>query len=184
MSNNDRHLPDIIEEIEDEAAFTLSKLVSLYGFTLSESRLFSLMFLEDHPMTLDEMSKSLGMSKTSMSTGVRSLLDSEMVEKTWRKGTRKDLYIVEDDLYKTFSNAFIKQWLSVITNNTKTFTKLSKKLNNLSNETDDLELKNSILKYSKKIEDVIDFYRWLEKIYIDIQNKIENPNDEKKDMYE
>lgn len=184
MSNSNRQLLQLIEEIEDESAFTLAKLVSLYGFTLSESRLFSLMYLESNPMTLDEMSKSLGMSKTSMSTGVRSLLDSQMVEKTWRKGTRKDLYIVEDDLYKTFSNAFIKQWLSVIANNTKTFIKLSKRLNNLSKETENPEVKNSILKYSKKIDDVINFYKWLEEIYKDIQDKIENSSEEKKDIYE
>jgi len=89
MIKDDSQIKNEIEELKDEAIFTLAKLINLYGFTLSESRLFSTMFLENNPMTLDELSQSLGMSKTSMSTGVRSLLDAQMVEKKWRKGMRK-----------------------------------------------------------------------------------------------
>ena len=41
------------------------------------------------PMTLDDMGREMEMSKTSMSTGVRTLLDLKMVNKVWSKGSRK-----------------------------------------------------------------------------------------------
>lgn len=173
MTQNDVQIINEIEEIKNEAIFTLAKLIHLYGLTLSESRLFSIMFLENNPMTLDEMSQSLGMSKTSMSTGVRSLLDAQMVERTWKKGIRKDLYMVEEDLYKTFSNAFIDQWHSVIQHNTKTFSEISKQIGSLSSKIQDADLQASIAQYSHKVENIIDFYKWLAEIFKEIQVKIE-----------
>lgn len=173
MNLNDTQIINEIEEIKNEAIFTLAKLINLYGLTLSESRLFSIMFLENNPMTLDEMSLSLGMSKTSMSTGIRSLLDAQMVEKTWKKGIRKDLYMVEEDLYKTFSNTFIDQWHSVIYNNIKTFNEISKKLNVLLPQVEDSDLQISLEKYSKKINSIIEFYKWLDEIFKQVQERIE-----------
>jgi len=173
MIQNDQQIINEIEEIKNEAIFTLAKLINLYGLTLSESRLFSFMFLENNPMTLDEMSQSLGMSKTSMSTGVRSLLDAQMVERTWKKGMRKDLYMVEEDLYKTFSNTFIEQWHSVIHNNTKAFNEISKQLNTLSPQVEDADLQIALSQYSKKIDGIVHFYRWLAEVFKEIEEKIE-----------
>lgn len=161
MSTNENQIINEFEEIKNESIFTLSKLINLYGLSLSESRLYSILFLENSPMTLDEMSQSLGMSKTSMSTGVRSLLDTQMVEKTWKKGIRKDLYIVEEDLYKAFSNSFIDQWHSAINHHMKTLKEISNQLSDLSDKNSDLDLQKTISQYSQKINMIIDFYKWL-----------------------
>lgn len=177
MTQNNTQILNEIEEIKNEAIFTLAKLINLYGLTFSESRLFSIMFLENSPMTLDEMSQYLGMSKTSMSTGIRSLLDAQMVEKTWKKGIRKDLYMVEEDLYKTFSNAFIDQWYSAINYNIKTFNQISMQLNTLSAQVEDSDLQVSLLQYSHKINSIIQFYKWLAEVFKEIQEKIENRQD-------
>src|SRR5699024_10463323 len=108
MTKKNRQIDDV-EEIKDKTVLVLSNFIKSYGLTPSESRLFSVLFLEEVPMTLDEMRQSLGMSKTSMSTGVHSLLDAEMIEQIWKKGVRKDLYQAENNLYKTFSNTFIEK---------------------------------------------------------------------------
>lgn len=167
---------DDAEQIKEKAVLTLSKFVKSYGLNPSESRLFSLMFLEEVPMTLDEMSKSLGMSKTSMSTGIHSLLDAEMVEQTWIKGIRKDLYKAENDLYKTFTNTFIKKWISEIQRNTKTFYKILDHIHSLLSEIseeDEPELYQFLSHYEKKIKYIIEFSKWLEEMYQEIQRKIE-----------
>lgn len=174
MNLNDTHIINEVEEIKSEAILTLSKLINLYGLSLSESRLFSIIFLENNPLTLDDMSQSLGMSKTSMSTGIRSLLDAEMVEKTWKKGIRKDLYTAEESLYKTFSNTFVHQWLSVVHNHIKIFNEISKKLNMLLPQFEDPELQNSLTKYLQKIDRIIDFYQWLNETFKQLQEKIED----------
>lgn len=174
MDFNDDKLINEFEELKNEATFTLAMLSNLYGMTFSESRLFSFMYLENSPMTLDEMSQALGMSKTSMSTGTRSLLDAQMVERKWKKGTRKDLYLVEDDLYKTFSNAFIEKWKSIIHHNSRELKKILNQLEYLTEEANVDDLKSSILSYTQRINNIITFYKWLSDIFGEIQDKIEN----------
>ena len=49
------------------------------------------MFFHNEPLTLDDMTEELGMSKTSMSTSVRALSDLKLVERAWKRGVRKDL---------------------------------------------------------------------------------------------
>lgn len=176
--NNDDQVLNEFEKIKNDSIFTLTKLINLYGLSFSESRLFSFMFLENNPMTLDEMSQALGMSKTSMSTGVRSLQDVQMVERTWKKGIRKDLYIAEEDLYKSFSNSFVEEWKMITEHNLKEFKTTAKKLESLSMECDDFEMQTFISNYSKKVDDIIEFHKWLSEVFREVQNKIDNMKSE------
>lgn len=175
MTKKNRQIDDV-EEIKDKTILVLSNFIKSYGLTPSESRLFSVLFLEEVPMTLDEMSQSLGMSKTSMSTGVHSLLNAEMIEQIWKKGVRKDLYQAENNLYKTFSNTFIEKWISEIRRNAKDFYKILGQIHSLLseiNQEEDPKRYDSLTLYIKKIEYIIEFNKWLEGIYKEIQRKIE-----------
>lgn len=42
-----------------------------------------------------------------MSTGVRTLVDLNMIHKVWEKGSRKDSYEVEPDWFQTFTDFFV-----------------------------------------------------------------------------
>ncbi|WP_407271626.1 GbsR/MarR family transcriptional regulator [Radiobacillus sp. PE A8.2] len=88
-----------------------AKTVEMFDLNSSEARLFAILYIEGEPMTLDQMSEALGKSKTSISTGIRSLLELNLVERVWKKGERKDLYRADENLYKKFMNAFIHKWL-------------------------------------------------------------------------
>ncbi|WP_213818179.1 GbsR/MarR family transcriptional regulator [Garciella nitratireducens] len=173
MIKNNTQIANAIEEIKNNAILNLAKLIKLYGLTPSEARLFSMMFLENVPMTLDDMSKSLGMSKTSMSTGIHGLLDAQMVEETWKKGIRKDLYKTEDNLYKSFANTFIKRWLSEIEKNQKIFYKILNDINSILLQCNDKNIKTSLSNYVQKIEYIIQFYNWLEQIFKEMASKAE-----------
>ena len=103
---------DKLEKARERVIDAIAQNMNLYGVTPSVGRLWGLMYFQDEPMTLDDMKQELGMSKTSMSTSVRNLVDLKMVDKVWKKGTRKDLYEVEEDWYQTFIDFFtIKSYL-------------------------------------------------------------------------
>lgn len=78
-----------LDKARERVIETISQNMNLYGITPSVGRLYGLLYFQAVPMTLDEMKEELGMSKTSMSTSVRNLLELKMVEKVWRKGSRK-----------------------------------------------------------------------------------------------
>ena len=96
---------------------SVAQNMDLYGVTESIGRLYGMLLFQQNPMTLDEMKEELGMSKTSMSTSVRTLLELKMVDKVWRKGVRKDLYSAEEDWYQTFIDFFTIKWRLAITEN-------------------------------------------------------------------
>lgn len=90
---------EILEEAESLVIDAIAETMDLYGVTHSIGRLYGVLYFSEEPMTLNQMSNSLGMSKPSMSTGIHSLVDIEMVQKVWRKGERKDLYKAEKDFF-------------------------------------------------------------------------------------
>ncbi len=109
----------------------VSHNMNLYGVSDSIGRLYGMLYFQDHPMTLDEMKEELGMSKTSMSTSVRTLMELKMVDKVWRKGVRKDLYKAEDDWYTNLFDFFDIKWRAAVSDNIQAIQKSLKELNEL-----------------------------------------------------
>ncbi|WP_017729520.1 hypothetical protein [Halalkalibacterium ligniniphilum] len=149
-----------LEQAREQFINEMSNNIYLYGLSPSAGRLYGTVLFSDHPMTLDEMSQSLGMSKTSMSTGIRSLLDANMVERVWQKGVRKDLYKTEEDWYKSFSTVFIKRWRSSVDNNLLAVKQMRSTLQELA-ETDNDDLQATIESDFAKLEHAEKYYHWL-----------------------
>lgn len=58
-------------------------------------QIYALLFLSDEPLSLDEISEKLGVSKSNVSINVRMLEEYDLVRKVWVKGSRKDYYAAE-----------------------------------------------------------------------------------------
>ncbi|WP_306438797.1 GbsR/MarR family transcriptional regulator [Longirhabdus pacifica] len=141
---------------------SMAKNMHLYGVTSSIARLYGLMFFEDHPMTLDEMKEQLGMSKTSMSTSVRTLMDLKMIDKKWMKGTRKDHYAVQEDWYQSFIDFFSIKWKSAVTMNIQSIKKSLHDLEVLITQPDiDEEVKHTAENDISKLHEALKYYDWL-----------------------
>lgn len=142
---------------------TIAKNMDLYGVTSSVGRLFGVLYFSEKPMTLDDMREALSMSKTSMSTGVRALSDLNMVESTFKKGVRKDLYKTEEDWYKSFNSLFSIRWRKQTDTNIEETEEAISKLHALLQQTDDESLKNKINLDLEKLIYAKNYYEWLKK---------------------
>ncbi|KPV55334.1 transcriptional regulator [Paenibacillus sp. A3] len=152
----------IVQKARKRVIESIGKNMDLYGVTLSTGHLYGMMFFQDKPMTLDEMGEEMGMSKTSMSTGVRTLTDLKMVHKVWEKGTRKDLYEVEPDWYQTFADFFVIKWQKSIEMNVQALRKSAAELKRLAEGDPDNEaLQNVVATDTRKLEEAIRYYLWL-----------------------
>lgn len=76
------------EKFTNKIIIEFAKTIELFGLTPAEARLFVYLYLQEEPQTLDEMGEALGKSKTSMSTSIRSLSDSNLVTRVWKKKRR------------------------------------------------------------------------------------------------
>lgn len=152
----------------------IGRNMDLYGVTLSTGHLYGLLFFADKPMTLDDMGREMEMSKTSMSTGVRTLLDLKMVNKVWSKGSRKDLYEVEYDWHQTFTDYFAIKWRKAVESNLQILRKSIEELNRLVEGLDeqaDAELIHILMEDKHKVLQAEAYYKWLDRLIDTMENE-------------
>ncbi|WP_071394189.1 GbsR/MarR family transcriptional regulator [Bacillus tuaregi] len=163
---------EILERTRTMVIDAIAKNMNLYGITPSAGRLYGLLFYSDKPLTLDEMKDELGMSKTSMSTSVRSLLDLNMVEKVWVKGQRKDLYTINEDWYQCFFDYFSIKWRSAITTNSSAMEKSLTKLKALiADPKTSEETRVQAKKDLSKLEERLEYYDWQHRLIDSFETK-------------
>lgn len=97
-----------LEQSRDVMISAIAQTMVIYGVTPSVGRIYGVLYFSNRPLTIDEIKDEVAMSKASVSTGLRELLDTEMVVKVWKKGDRKDHYIAEKDFVKNFISFFVK----------------------------------------------------------------------------
>ncbi|WP_028390370.1 choline uptake/conversion transcriptional regulator CudC [Bacillus cihuensis] len=162
---NEKKYSEMLEEAEDIVIDAIAETMDLYGVTPSVGRLYAVLYFSEDPMTLNQMGKSLGMSKPSMSTGIHSLMDIEMVQKVWRKGERKDLYKAEKDFFISFISFFCKKWEREISTNLQAINKATTQLNFLLENPDVPEsIQEKAQKDIQQLKDSTKYYIWLEKL--------------------
>lgn len=154
-----------VQKARSRVIESLGDNMDLYGITSSTGHLYGMLFFQDEPMTLDEMGSAMGMSKTSMSTGTRTLMDLKMVKRRWGKGSRKDLYEVERDWHQNFSDYFSIRWRSSIENNLYALRRSMQELKDLQEQyPDDDALQDIITSDVSKMEEAIAYYQWLDRL--------------------
>ncbi|NMM54032.1 GbsR/MarR family transcriptional regulator [Paenibacillus aquistagni] len=155
----------VIEKARKRVIESIGVNMNLYGITPSIGHLYGIMFFSGHPMTLDEMGTEMGMSKTSMSTGVRTLIDLKMVHKVWERGTRKDLYEVEEDWHQTFIDFFSIQWRKAVDMNLSHIQRSLRDLTALSTaHPEDEALQIICDKDIAKLRSAESYYMWLNRV--------------------
>jgi DNA-binding transcriptional regulator GbsR (MarR family) len=65
-----------------------------------QGRIFAVLYLEDHPLSLDEIAEALQQSKSSISTTIRGLVEWHLVRRVAVRGSRKDHYQAADDFWR------------------------------------------------------------------------------------
>lgn len=58
-------------------------------------QIYAVLFLNDEPLSLDEIAERLQVSKSNISINIRILEDMMLVRKVWVKGSRRDYYAAE-----------------------------------------------------------------------------------------
>ena len=74
------------------------RICQLLGLPRSTGQIFGLLYLSVEPLSLNQMSAMLGISKGSASMGTRQLASWGAIRKVWIPGDRRDYYEVIQDL--------------------------------------------------------------------------------------
>lgn len=71
-----------------------------YGVPRIGGRILGLLFIHPQPISAEEMAEALQVSRSSISTNLRTLLLTDLVEKVSRPGERVDFYVVAPNLWQ------------------------------------------------------------------------------------
>ncbi|MFB1099528.1 GbsR/MarR family transcriptional regulator [Terribacillus sp. JSM ZJ617] len=88
----------------------LTRTGEMFHLSATEARLLAVLYIENRSLTLDQMAKLIGKSKTAVNIAVRNLSHLELVDRVWVKGSRKDFYTNVEPLYKKLMTLQVKQW--------------------------------------------------------------------------
>jgi DNA-binding transcriptional regulator GbsR (MarR family) len=80
------------------------------GMSPIAGRLFALLLLSDQPRSLDDLADSLGVSKASVSTDARRLLERGIAERVARAGDRRDYYELAPDFFARLIHVRVSRW--------------------------------------------------------------------------
>ena len=80
------------------------------GLSPIAGRLFGSLLLSDEPRSLDDLADSLGVSKASVSTDARRLLERGIVERVSRPGDRRDYYELAPDFFAQVIRSRVSRW--------------------------------------------------------------------------
>ncbi|HEY4306111.1 MAG TPA: MarR family transcriptional regulator [Gemmatimonadaceae bacterium] len=80
------------------------------GMSPIAGRLYALLLLSDDPRSLDELADALGVSKASVSTDARRLLERGIVERVAKPGDRRDYYELSPDSFARIIEARVTRW--------------------------------------------------------------------------
>lgn len=158
---------NILESNKQLIINEFTKTIEMFDIPQSDARLFSILFIEDTPMTLDEMSIASGKSKTSVSTGIRTLLEQNLVELVWKKGVRKDLYTTDFNLYRKFMNVYINKWINHASAQLQSLQKIEQDLQD--EYMNDNSVTNSQHLLEKKLTSIITFQTHIKQTFAAIK---------------
>ncbi len=80
------------------------------GFTRIGGRLFGHLLLAERPLSLDEIAETLQVSKASVSTDARRLLEKGVVVRSGKPGDRRDYWEIAPDFFASLMQYRVERW--------------------------------------------------------------------------
>lgn len=84
-------------------ADAVGALIENWGFKRNMGRMWTVLYLEDHPLTAGELGDRLGLSTGSVSMLLTEMQQWGVVKKTWVVGERREHFEAETSIWKLVS---------------------------------------------------------------------------------
>src|ERR1041384_8670135 len=89
-----------------KVADAVGALMEAWGFRRNMGRMWTVLYLEDHPLTAADLGERLGLSTGAVSMLLAELLQWGIVKKAWVVGERREFYEPETAIWKMVWRVF------------------------------------------------------------------------------
>lgn len=111
-----------------KVADAVGALMEAWGFRRNMGRMWTVLYLEDHPLTAADLGERLGLSTGAVSMLLNELLQWEIIKKTWVVGERREHFAAETSIWKMVSRVFRERELRWIRTAHEAFAAAGKEL--------------------------------------------------------
>lgn len=111
-----------------KVADAVGALIESWGFKRNMGRLWTVLYLEDHPLTAADLQERLGLSSGAVSMLLAELLQWGAVKKSWVVGDRREHFEPETSIWKMVSRVFRERELRWIQTAKEAFTEAQDEL--------------------------------------------------------
>jgi len=109
-------------------ADAVGALIEGWGFKRNMGRMWTVLYLEDHPLSAAELGERLGLSSGAVSMLLAELIQWGIVKKAWVVGERREHYEPETAIWKMVSRVFRERELNWIKTASEAFDAAGKEL--------------------------------------------------------
>jgi DNA-binding transcriptional regulator GbsR (MarR family) len=89
-----------------KVADAVGALIESWGFKRNMGRMWTVLYLEDHPLNAADLGDRLGLSTGAVSMLLTELQEWGAIKKAWVVGERKEHYEAETNIWKMVSRVF------------------------------------------------------------------------------
>ena len=174
-NSKSEQLTNDLQIVHDSMLDGLGQLADYFGFSSVMGQLFGTLLLSAEPLSLDDMTARLGMSKASVSTNMRSLERMGMVRQVWVRGGsgRRKYYQAETDFWQIFSNILSGRELRDVE---RALAVMEENRQRISGTIDDLPYDEQLLArlYLDRIAQIQALFRFAQLIINSVLNQVKN----------
>ncbi|WP_112180541.1 MULTISPECIES: GbsR/MarR family transcriptional regulator [Paraliobacillus] len=154
-----------LETVYNRTIEQVAENMKSYGFPGTIGRVYAFIYFAGEPLDLGTLADKTGMSKTRMSQVLREMVDLNLAEKVFIKGSRKDFYTVDPDYYQNFISLFTSNWKKVVQRNKHSEQKNKLDLKKaLQDQTLDAEAKQQAQILIDESEKSQEYFEWIERL--------------------
>lgn len=103
------------DSVKQEVIHSFGDAYKAFGLNRLMGNVVGLLIANNEPMSLDEITETLGMSKGPISQITRRLAERGLIRKAWKPGNRKDYWEASGDIF----GAAFRNHYSMIRSNTR-----------------------------------------------------------------
>jgi DNA-binding transcriptional regulator GbsR (MarR family) len=94
--------PGTLREAQDRFVATWGQMAAAWGISRTMAEVHALLYITGQPMNTDEIMERLQISRGNASMSLRALLDWGIVQRTHKRGDRKEYFAAEQDVWSMF----------------------------------------------------------------------------------
>src|SRR5438477_2247511 len=152
---------------QDRFIAAWGQMGAAWGISRTMAEVHALLYISGQPMNTDDIMERLQISRGNASMSLRALLDWGIVQRTHRRGDRKEYFSAEQDVWTMF-RAIVRERLKREIDPTLAALHEIRDLTGVETARGraaaTTEEKQAVLEHNKRLDGMLDFFRILDKI--------------------